>query len=126
MTDPTPPPPPESPPESSPENPAISSSEDAPESAPNETNAPNTTEASAASPSPALSESLLDILVCPLTRSKLYQDGDHLVANRPEAAGLRYPIRDGIPVLLVDSAAMPDGVADLAEFKQKYADAIPG
>ncbi len=41
-------------------------------------------------------------------------------------AGLRYPIRNGIPVLLIDEALLPDGIATLAEFKSKYADAIPG
>lgn len=73
----------------------------------------------------ALSAGLLDILVCPLTRSKLRRDGDFLVAERPDGAGLRYPIRNGIPVLLVDEAALPDGVPDLAAFKRRYADAIP-
>ncbi len=68
---------------------------------------------------------LLEILVCPLTRSSLRQDGNELVATLPTGAGLRYPIRDGIPVLLVDEAALPEGVANLDEFKQKYADVIP-
>ena len=72
-----------------------------------------------------LSDELLAILVCPLTRSPLRQDGDHLVAERPEGAGLRYPIRHGIPVLLIDEAALPDDVADLEQFKSKYADSIP-
>lgn len=67
---------------------------------------------------------LLDILVCPLTRSKLRQEGDELVATAPEGAGLRYPIRDGIPILLIDEAKLPQGVATLDEFKHKYADQI--
>lgn len=60
---------------------------------------------------------LLSILVCPVTRSPLRQEGDELVA---EKGGLRYPIRDGIPVLLADEAALPEGVASLEEFKQKF------
>ncbi len=64
---------------------------------------------------------LLELLVCPLTRSKLQQDGDELVA---EVGGLRYPIRDGIPVMLVEEAKLPEGVADLSEFRQKFADQI--
>lgn len=71
-----------------------------------------------------LAPDLLDLLVCPLTRSPLTQDGDHLVATRPAGAGLRYPIRDGIPVMLIDQAVLPEGVADLDAFKAKYADAI--
>jgi uncharacterized protein YbaR (Trm112 family) len=69
---------------------------------------------------------LLAILVCPLTRSKLRQEGDVLVASEPAQAPLRYPIKDGIPVLLVEEALLPAGVATLAEFKAKYAAAIPG
>jgi uncharacterized protein len=65
---------------------------------------------------------LMEILVCPLTRSKLRQEGDWLIG---EVGGLRYPIHDGIPVLLIDKAEMPEGIASLDEFKQKYAEAIP-
>ncbi len=65
---------------------------------------------------------LIERLVCPLTRSKLRQEGDELVA---EAGGLRYPIRDGIPVMLVDEATLPEGVASLEAFKEKYKDIIP-
>lgn len=61
---------------------------------------------------------LLEILRCPLTRSKLRQEGAWLVS---EVGGLRYPIRDGLPVLLVDEATLPPGVASLDEFKQQYA-----
>lgn len=65
---------------------------------------------------------VLKILRCPLTRSPLEQQGDELVA---QVGGLRYPIRDGIPILLIDEAALPQGVASLDEFKQKFADQIP-
>lgn len=59
---------------------------------------------------------LLSILRCPLTRSELRLEGDELVATR---GGLRYPIRDGIPVLLVDEASLPPDVRSLAELKTK-------
>lgn len=72
-----------------------------------------------------LDDKLLAILVCPLTRSPLKQEGDWLVAQQPEGEGLRYPIRDGIPVLLMDQATLPDGVATLDDFKTKHADQIP-
>ena len=67
-----------------------------------------------------LSSELLEILRCPLTRARLTQEGDRLVAAEPEGAGLSYPIRDGIPVLLVDEAILPEGVSTLAEFKARY------
>ncbi len=46
---------------------------------------------------------LLSILVCPVTRTPLVHDADRgeLVSR---AAGLAYPIRDGIPVMLVEEA----------------------
>ncbi|MFI4860117.1 MAG: Trm112 family protein [Phycisphaerales bacterium JB063] len=74
---------------------------------------------------PKLDAKLLAILVCPLTRSPLTQEDGYLVAQQPEGAGLRYPIKDGIPVLLMDQATLPDGVATLDAFKAKYADVIP-
>jgi hypothetical protein len=57
---------------------------------------------------------LLSILRCPLTRSALRQDGDFLVA---EVGGLRYPVRDGIPVMLIEEAQLPAGIASLDELK---------
>jgi len=57
---------------------------------------------------------LLEILRCPLTRSRLYQDGNFLVA---EVGGLRYPVRDGLPVMLIDEAQLPAGVNSLDELK---------
>ncbi len=65
---------------------------------------------------------LLKILVCPLTRSPLQQEGDELVA---QVGGLRYPIRDDIPVLLIDEAKLPEGINGLDEFKEQYRDSIP-
>lgn len=46
---------------------------------------------------------LLSILVCPVTRTPLTHDAaaGELIS---EAAGLAFPIRDGVPVLLVDAA----------------------
>jgi uncharacterized protein YbaR (Trm112 family) len=46
---------------------------------------------------------LLEILVCPLTKSPLRYDAakQELISDK---AGLAYPIRDGIPIMLVDEA----------------------
>ena len=46
---------------------------------------------------------LLERLVCPVTRAALRYDelAGELVS---EAAGLAYPIRDGVPVMLVEEA----------------------
>jgi uncharacterized protein len=50
---------------------------------------------------------LLEILVCPLTKGPLVYDRDaqELVS---EQAHLAYPIRDGIPIMLVDEARRTD------------------
>ena len=68
---------------------------------------------------------VLALLRCPLTRSPLRQERDKLIAEQPEGAGLRYPIRDGIPVLLMDEAELPEGIQSLDAFRAKYADVIP-
>ncbi len=50
---------------------------------------------------------LLEILVCPLTKQTLTYDRvrNELVST---AAGLAYPIRDGIPIMLPDEARRLD------------------
>lgn len=46
---------------------------------------------------------LLEILVCPLTKEPLEYDRAHneLISRK---AGLAYPIRDGIPIMLPEEA----------------------
>ena len=50
---------------------------------------------------------LLEILVCPLTKGPLRYDAQaqELIS---EQAGLAYPVRDGIPIMLVDEARRLD------------------
>lgn len=67
-------------------------------------------------PANAFDDRLLNLLRCPVTRSRLRKDGDWLIA---EEGGLAYPIRDGIPVLLPEEAKLPEGVASLDALKQK-------
>ena len=64
---------------------------------------------------------LLEILRCPLTRSRLTQEGDFLIS---EIGGLMYPVREGIPVMLVEEAKLPPGISSLDEFKARYSDEI--
>ena len=51
----------------------------------------------------AVDPKLLEILVCPLTKGPLEYDRERneLISRQ---AGLAYPIRDGIPIMLVDEA----------------------
>ena len=59
---------------------------------------------------------LLEMLRCPLTRSRLRAEGDFLVA---EVGGLSYPVRDGIPVMLIEEARLPAGVESIDALKAK-------
>jgi uncharacterized protein YbaR (Trm112 family) len=54
-----------------------------------------------------LKPEFLEILRCPLDPSKsVLPDKNHLVCER---CGLRFPIKDGIPVLLAEEAELPPG-----------------
>jgi len=50
---------------------------------------------------------LLELLVCPVSKQKLRYDRERqeLIST---AAGLAFPIRDGIPIMLVDEARKLD------------------
>lgn len=78
----------------------------------------------AQTPVKPIDPTVLALLRCPVTRSKLRQEGGWLVAEVPQGAGLRYPIRDEIPVLLMDQATLPEGCDTLEAFKKKYAELI--
>ena len=55
-----------------------------------------------------LPKELLDILVCPLDKAKVQPEGMTLVC---EKCGRAYPVRDGIPIMLVDEATLPTAQA---------------
>ncbi len=50
-----------------------------------------------------VSEKLLEILACPQTKAPVVKDGDWIVST-DENTRLRYPIRDDIPVMLIEEA----------------------
>jgi uncharacterized protein YbaR (Trm112 family) len=56
---------------------------------------------------PDVDPRLLEILVCPVTKTTLRYDraAQELISLE---AGLAYPIRDGIPIMLVDEARTLD------------------
>ncbi|TVP66560.1 MAG: Trm112 family protein [Nitriliruptor sp.] len=54
----------------------------------------------------ALDERLLAILVCPACRAEVeHKERRQLIICT--GCGLRYPVRDGIPVMLVEEASAP-------------------
>lgn len=52
---------------------------------------------------PPIDPRLLEILVCPLTRGPLTYDRERGELISPKA-GLAYPIRNGIPIMLAEEA----------------------
>ena len=48
-----------------------------------------------------INQKLLEILVCPKTHSSLVLHGDELISKD---AKLAYPIRNGIPIMLIEEA----------------------
>ena len=55
-----------------------------------------------------LDPDLVEILACPACRGEVRDEGDRIVCT---ACGRRYPVRDGIPILLVDEAETPPAKA---------------
>jgi uncharacterized protein YbaR (Trm112 family) len=56
-------------------------------------------------------QDLLEILVCPVDHGKVSLQGAELVCAE---CGRAYPVRDGIPVMLVDEARMTRGAGEEA------------
>ena len=51
-----------------------------------------------------LDEEFLKILACPACHAPVRVDGDRIVCTQ---CGLRYPIRDHIPIMLIEEAERP-------------------
>lgn len=60
-----------------------------------------------ATPGPEFDRRMLEALICPQTRTRLEYDAarQELVSK---AANLAFPIREGIPVMLIDEARVLD------------------
>lgn len=53
-----------------------------------------------------IDKELLDILACPACKQSVRLEGDKIICQNRDC-GLRYPIRDGIPVMLIEEAEKP-------------------
>lgn len=51
-----------------------------------------------------IDKELLDILACPLCKTDVKLEGDRIVCTK---CGRRYPIKDDIPIMLIDEAELP-------------------
>ncbi len=52
-----------------------------------------------------IDKELLEILACPLCKTEVRLEGDKIVCTK---CGRRYPVKDDIPVMLIDEAEMPE------------------
>jgi uncharacterized protein len=60
-----------------------------------------------------ISQELLDILRCPLDpKTHLRPEGDRLCCER---CALRFAIKDGFPILVVEEAELPAGCESIAQ-----------
>lgn len=53
-----------------------------------------------------INQQLLEILACPACKSKVNLESNWIVCSNSQC-GLRYPIREGIPVMLIEEAEKP-------------------
>jgi uncharacterized protein YbaR (Trm112 family) len=54
-----------------------------------------------------IDKELLEILACPACKSPVVQENDWIVCTASDKCGKRYPIKDGIPIMLIDEAVDP-------------------
>jgi uncharacterized protein YbaR (Trm112 family) len=60
-----------------------------------------------------IDKELLDILACPLCKTEVELENDKIVCTN---CGRRYPIKDDIPVMLIDEAELPKIRSELISF----------
>ena len=72
----------------------------------------------ASTPMNKVDDELMKIMVCPIAHAPLVQVGDWLYSTDPRTRR-KYPVREGIPIMLVDESQ----VADQTEFDRIMAQA---
>ena len=53
-----------------------------------------------------IDKELLDILACPACKADVKLENDKIICTK---CGLKFPVRDGIPIMLIDEAEKPSG-----------------
>ena len=51
-----------------------------------------------------IDKELLDILACPACHADVKLEGERIICTK---CGRKYPIKDGIPIMLIDEAELP-------------------
>ena len=62
-----------------------------------------------------IDKTLLEILACPVCHAPVHQEGEWIVC---EGCGRRYPIRDGLPIMLVEEAVVPEDSSEQQDAAQ--------
>ncbi len=63
-----------------------------------------------------LSNEIVHSLRCPIGKATLEQQDGFLVCT---LCNVKFPVRDEIPVLLIDEAVLPEGIKNIYELKCK-------
>lgn len=53
-----------------------------------------------------IDKKLIDIMACPACKGDVFEKDNKIVCK---GCGKRYPIKDGIPIMLIDEAENPSG-----------------
>jgi uncharacterized protein YbaR (Trm112 family) len=69
-----------------------------------------------------ISAELLEILRCPMDPKRLTRLGDEGERLVCPSCGLKYPIKDGFPVMIVEEAELPAGCDSLERLRDKHKD----
>jgi len=59
---------------------------------------------------------IINDIVCPIGKKELYMEGDFLICNN---CRVKFPVKDGIPVLIIEEAILPEGITSVNELKCK-------
>jgi len=58
---------------------------------------------------------VLETIRCPLGKKEFAVENENTIVCT--YCGLKFPIKDGVPVLLLDQAKLPEGVSSMSELK---------
>jgi uncharacterized protein YbaR (Trm112 family) len=59
-------------------------------------------------------EDYITDLVCPIGKFALLSENNFLVCSN---CGVKFPVIEGIPILLIDDAILPEGINSVSELK---------
>jgi len=61
-----------------------------------------------------MNSEIINDIVCPVGKKELTLEKDFLVCTY---CSVKFPVKDGIPVLIIDEAILPEGIKSVNELK---------